>query len=230
MTSSGVTAWSRGTGLARYRALLHLGVTVFSLFPAAVLWFITGWWQASAACVVIMNVLALLRNHAAVLTAFHVLKPISAVLGDEGFAPERMVIAVDSLETLGKTRSIPPEKILILLPHCLQNHDCVHRITFDPENCRRCGACQVGELVDLAREKGVRIAVATGGTLARRHVKESRPLAVIAVACPRDLGQGMLDAWPVPVYGIENSRPCGDCVDTRVDVDAVRKAIESLTR
>jgi len=216
--------------LARYRALLHLGVTVFSLFPAAVFWFVTGWWQASAACAVIMNLLALFGNHAAVIIAYHILKPFSSILGEGGFAPERMVIALDSMETLRKTGSIPPERILILLPHCLQNHDCIHRITFDPENCRRCGGCQVGELVDLAREKGVRIAVATGGTLARRHVKESEPLAVIAVACPRDLGQGMLDAWPVPVYGIENSRPCGDCVDTRVDVEEVRKAIDSLTR
>ncbi len=216
--------------MARYRALLHLGVTVLSLFPAAVLWFVTGWWQASAACAVIMNLLALLGNHAAVIIAYHILKPFSSILGDGGFGPERMVIALDSMETLRKTGSIPPERILMLLPHCLQNHDCVHRITFDPENCRRCGVCQVGELVDLAREKGVRIAVATGGTLARRHVKESEPLAVIAVACPRDLGQGMLDAWPVPVYGIENSRPCGDCVDTRVDVEEVKKAIESFTR
>jgi hypothetical protein len=76
---------------------------------------------------------------------------------------------------------------------------------------------------------GVKLAVATGGTLARRHVQEKKPLAVVAVACPRDLGQGMLDAWPVPVYGIENQRPCGDCLDTRVDVAAIEKVIEDLT-
>jgi hypothetical protein len=81
----------------------------------------------------------------------------------------------------------------------------------------------------MAKRLGIKVAVATGGTLARRHLKEQKPLAVVAVACPRDLGQGMLDAYPVPVIGVENSRPFGDCLDTRVDTSAVEKAIARIT-
>ncbi len=209
----------------RNRLHLHLGITLFSLFPGLLIALLTDSLLYPLFFIVFMNLLCLTGAHWLLVIAYHVLKPFSRFLGGEGFIPERMVIGLSPV----KSRGIPPDRILLLLPHCLQNHNCQHRITFDPGNCRRCGGCPVGELVELAKRTGVKIAVATGGTLARRHVTAENPLAVIAVACPRDLGQGMLDAWPVPVYGIENSRPHGDCLDTQVDTEAVRKAIEDLT-
>ncbi len=209
----------------RNRLYLHLGVTLFALFPGLLIALIADSLLYPLAFIVFMNLLCLTGAHWLLVIAYHVLKPFSRISGEEAFLPERMVIGLSGV----KSRGIPPDRILLLLPHCLQNHSCEHRITFNPGNCKRCGGCPVGELVDLAEKTGIKIAVATGGTLARRHVTAERPQAVIAVACPRDLGQGMLDAWPVPVYGIENSRPHGDCLDTMVDTEAVRKAIEDLT-
>jgi len=215
--------------LARDRLLLHLGVTLLSVIPGSAAALLTGNILYALAIMILLNLLSITGHHLMVAAAYHVLKPLSGILGQDGVAAERMVIGISSPATLRKAGRIPPERILLLLPHCLQNHECIHRITFDPSNCRQCGRCPVGDLVQLAQSSGIQIAVATGGTLARRHVKGKNPLAVIAVACPRDLGQGMLDAWPVPVFGIENSRPCGDCVDTSVDVAAVKRVISDLT-
>jgi len=219
--------------LARSEALhLHLGLTVFSVFPAAVVFFLTGSWIAAAALTAFLNLLGLTGGYIPVAISFHVLKPMYSLLKRNSFTPERMVIhylSLNSLKKINGGKGIPPEKLLLLLPHCLQNHTCTYRITFDASNCRRCGKCPVGEIMALAEEKGTPVAVATGGTLARRHIKDRKPLAVVAVACPRDLGQGMLDAWPVPVIGVENTRPCGDCLDTQVDVSSLKKAIEDLT-
>ena len=215
----------------RYRSLLHyhLGLTVFSFFPGIIVLLVTHQWYWPLATVVLVNTLGLLRTNIFIALAFHVLKPIAGFLGGEGFAPEEMVISLGSEKTLRKLGgAVPAEKILLLLPHCLQWHDCQLRITFNPYNCARCGRCPVGSLLDLADRTGVKIAIATGGTLARRHIKEMRPLAVVAVACPRDLGQGMLDAHPVPVAGVENSRPAGDCLDTKVDIAVVEDTINSL--
>ncbi len=208
----------------------HLGLTVFSLFPAIIISLATRSWIWSAAAILFFNVLGLTRLNFFFSISFHVLKPLARFLGGEGFAPEEMVIELGSQKTLSKLGgSIPAEKILLLLPHCLQKHDCNRRITYNPYNCIRCGRCPVGSLLDMADRTGVKIAVATGGTLARRHIKEMRPLAVVAVACPRDLGQGMLDAHPVPVAGVENSRPLGDCLDTQVDVLVVEETIRRFT-
>lgn len=208
----------------------HLGLTVFSLFPAVIVLLITRQWYWLLATIAIVNIQGLFRTYISLAISFHVLKPMAGLFGGEGFAPEEMVITLRSEKTLRELGGlVPADRILLLLPHCLQRHDCQRRITFDPYNCVRCGECPVGSLLDLADRTGVNIAIATGGTLARRHVKELKPLAVVAVACPRDLGQGMLDAHPVPVAGVENERPLGDCFDTTVDVAAVEKRIKSLT-
>jgi uncharacterized protein len=115
--------------------------------------------------------------------------------------------------------------ILILLPHCIQASECDVRITHNIYNCRRCGKCGISGLLEIAERQNVKLFIATGGTIARRIVKESRPDAIIAVACERDLSSGIVDTFPLPVLGILNERPFGPCVDTRVDMKKVEEAI-----
>jgi hypothetical protein len=114
---------------------------------------------------------------------------------------------------------------LILLPHCLQNHECPVRITGDVENCKACGKCKIKDLVALSRRYHVPVSVATGGTLARRIVVEKRPHVIIGVACERDLTSGIQDSYPIPVFGILNHRPFGPCYDTDVDLGLVEKGM-----
>ncbi len=121
---------------------------------------------------------------------------------------------------------IPPGKMLLLLPHCLQQADCQRRITTNIANCKECGRCDIAALIELSRRYGIRIAVATGGTLARKIVREHRPGMIIAVACERDLTSGIHDTFPLPVYGILNQRPEGPCWNTRVTVAEVEKALQ----
>ncbi|AEG60557.1 DUF116 domain-containing protein [Desulforamulus ruminis] len=119
-----------------------------------------------------------------------------------------------------------PEQILLLAPHCLQETSCSHKVTHDINNCRRCGKCAISSLLELRDRYGVRVGVATGGTLARKHVKEYRPKAIVAIACERDLASGIQDCSPIPVLGVLNERPFGPCFNTRVSADGVGKAIE----
>lgn len=122
------------------------------------------------------------------------------------------------------------DKVLLLLPHCLQNSDCGLRITNNIENCRDCGRCDIGAIVAVAREWGIKTAVATGGTLARRIIIQTRPKFIIAVACPRDLVEGMKDVFPIPVYGLLNERPEGPCVNTRLAVPQLKHLLEQTVQ
>jgi len=122
------------------------------------------------------------------------------------------------------------KKILLLLPHCIQNSKCDIRLTFDVFRCRRCGNCKIAELISLAEKRGVCISIATGGTIARKVVKEVRPDAIVAVACERDLSSGIVDTYPIPVIGILNERPFGPCVDTTVNLQKVEDAIGWFTK
>jgi len=125
---------------------------------------------------------------------------------------------------------VPADKILVLLPHCLQMSDCPVKITEDVHKCQRCGKCDIMELLDLYEEKGVDMAVVTGGTLARKVLKERCPELIIAVACERDLISGICDAWPLPVLGLLNDRPQGPCFNTGVRVEAVKALLDEHIR
>ena len=85
-------------------------------------------------------------------------------------------------------------KILILLPHCIQFYDCEYKITSNINNCRACGKCVVYNFVDIRNKyQNTEVKIATGGTLARKYIKEIRPSLIIAVACKRDLISGIKD-------------------------------------
>lgn len=118
-----------------------------------------------------------------------------------------------------------PRDILILAPHCLQWSECPHKITIDVKNCKRCEKCAVDALRKMQEKYGVLLVVATGGTLARKFIKEFKPQAIIAVACERDLTSGIQDVSPLPVVGVLNDRPNGPCYNTWVNIDEVEKAI-----
>ena len=124
--------------------------------------------------------------------------------------------------------TVKPDRILILLPHCLQLLDCDIKVTGGIEKCTRCGRCDIKGLAELAHKYGLNISVATGGTLARKVIVDKNPQMVIAVACERDLTSGIKDCYPLPVIGILNDRPNGPCVDTTVDVEKIERALLSV--
>jgi len=134
----------------------------------------------------------------------------------------------DQVERLALT--VKPEELLILLPHCLQYSECDVKITHDPTNCKRCGRCVISSLLDLSESTGVPLAVVTGGTLARKVLKERGSKAVVAVACERDLSDGILDSYPLPAFGVLNDRPFGPCFNTRADLALIRKAVDRFVR
>ena len=135
-------------------------------------------------------------------------------------------VEVNNALTIAQSARIKGNRILVLLPHCLQVDVCNRKITNDLSNCLRCGKCPVGDFIDASEKHGLKIEVVNGGTLARKRVAMFRPQGVIAVACERDLTLGIQDVHPVPVYGVINDRPHGPCVNTRVDMELVDEAIE----
>lgn len=133
-------------------------------------------------------------------------------------------IVVESSNVKYKT-----EEIMLLLPHCLQNSECSLKVTGNSETCKRCGKCKIGMLLDYAKERNISMFIATGGTVARKIIKQNKPRLIVSVACERDLMSGMLDVKGIPVVGVTNLQPNGPCINTDVDVSAIVKKIEQLT-
>jgi len=158
-----------------------------------------------------------------------VLFPLMILMGRiVGISKERVrqsFVELNNHLIRSNSHRVRPDKLLILLPHCIQDFDCEIKITGNIRNCKGCGKCEIKDLIELSDQYHLKIAVATGGTLARRIVLENRPEAIVAVACELDLTTGIQDAYPIPVIGILNERPNGPCINTKADIEKVRKAI-----
>jgi hypothetical protein len=137
-------------------------------------------------------------------------------------------IAMNNSLVFSQHLRVRPDRILILLPHCLQLFDCEIKVTGSIGKCIRCGRCDIKGLAQLAEKHRIDISVATGGTLARKVIIEKRPKLVVAVACERDLTSGIQDCYPLPVIGILNDRPFGPCFNTRVEIDKIDAALCSV--
>lgn len=140
----------------------------------------------------------------------------------------RSYIKVNNQLSLSKSGIYSPDRILILLPHCVQNADCSIRLSYRIDACKRCGKCPLAGFLALRDGYGVNLAVATGGSIARRLVVDMRPALILAVACERDLASGIQDTHPIPVFGILNHRPEGPCRNTVVRLTLVEDALRQF--
>jgi len=150
------------------------------------------------------------------------------LLGIQGEAVDDRFIERNNQLIRRLHKKYKPDDVLLLLPHCLQDWECPHRINADIHNCHACGKCKIPELIAIGDAYGVAMRVVGGGSAARRAIMDSRPSFVLAVACERDLISGIKDSLPLPVMGILNERPNGPCKNTTVDVGLVKETLELL--
>lgn len=120
------------------------------------------------------------------------------------------------------------EKILVLLPRCLQYFKCEHNIISSIENCKLCGRCKIKDIVNLKEKYNLDIKVAPGGNLAKYFVEEVRPDYVIAVACELELILGIKEVFPYKVLAVPNIIVEKPCINTDVEVENIEKFIKLL--
>lgn len=143
-------------------------------------------------------------------------------------ALEAVVIWMNRLRGRVTRRRYPPENVLLLLPHCLQYQKCDAAVKEDIRHCRRCGKCRMKELCELAERLGVQVHVASGGREALTRTQRPDVHAILAVACTKELAEGIRATFPKRVVGVLNSWPHGACKDTDVNVAAVEQALTEL--
>jgi hypothetical protein len=135
--------------------------------------------------------------------------------------------------------SVPFSQRVLLLPHCLRpSQDCPGKMTKQGLDCTGCSLtdCAIYKLRAAAAEVGYGgVCVAPGGRLAVRFLAEHQPAGVIAIACDKELEEG-LEA--IAQMEWEDGRPIvvtfplsrDGCVDTEVDVETAREIVLSNGR
>lgn len=136
----------------------------------------------------------------------------------------------------GSVAGVPFERRVLLLPHCLRpSQDCPGKMTKKGLDCTGCTRvdCAIYQLRAIAAEAGYSgVCVAPGGRLAVRFLSEHQPSGVVAVACDKELEEG-LEAIAEMEWA--NGEPAvatvplsqDGCVDTEVDIAVARGVIIS---
>ncbi|HOO73308.1 MAG TPA: DUF116 domain-containing protein [Spirochaetota bacterium] len=125
---------------------------------------------------------------------------------------------------------VPRSETILLLPHCLRvSATCKAAADDDGLVCRECNSeCQINILRKAAIMQGFKgVCIAPGGSLALKYVKKTRPRAIIAVACEKELSEGIenvkelfcSDAVHAPEVTIIPLVKDG-CIDTKVDIES----------
>lgn len=144
---------------------------------------------------------------------------------------DRLIITLNNrLVGWRRIRGLHPSEILLLLPHCLHRQSCPRNVVHSLDECRRCGDCSVGALAGIRDDFKVVACVVGGGREALVQVRNPAIKAVVAVACDKELVQGIRAAFPKPVLAVPNQTPEGPCKNTLADPAEVVKAIGLLTR
>lgn len=146
---------------------------------------------------------------------------------------EKWTVITDDLEKAFST--VPASERILLLPQCPRpSKTCPGKFDREglrcPEDCTE--DCAIRRLTAEASRLGYKgVCVAAGGAMAVRFVTKHNPKAIVAVACYRELEQG-LEAVS-GIGGEMNEMPLGivvplttdGCVDTQVDEAEVVRAI-----
>ncbi len=117
----------------------------------------------------------------------------------------------NALIRAGRPKSFESDRVLVLLPRCLTR-----------DFMRQARA--------ISKEFGCKAMVADGGTVARKHIIENKPSAIVALACERDLVAGLqFTGLKYETLALSNKRPSGPCKNTEFDVDKFREMLAFFT-
>jgi hypothetical protein len=115
---------------------------------------------------------------------------------------------------------------ILLLPHCLRRSEtCQGKYTRWGLECCQCNPdCPVNRLSQAAVKLGYKgVCIAPGGRLAVNYVKETKPKAIVAVACQKELEEGIHEVrelagnnYSIPPIAVIPLSKDG-CIDTEVD-------------
>ncbi|MHA1839336.1 MAG: DUF116 domain-containing protein [Candidatus Ranarchaeia archaeon] len=126
------------------------------------------------------------------------------------------------------------EERIILLPQCLRDSSkCTAKLSKLGFICNKCSAkCTVYRITQEAKALGYKgVYVSPGGSMAMNIVLMTRPKAVIAVACARELEEAISIARErgldqvIPSQVVPLSKE--GCIDTIVDEDKLLKIMRS---
>jgi hypothetical protein len=155
----------------------------------------------------------------AVKSALQGIKADTALVDD-------VYISVKNKLNLKAYAKVPRNERALFLPQCLRNSmKCIAELTDTGYVCKRCGACNIPKILDVADELGYTTYIVPGGSMVINIVKEKRPGAVAGVGCYQEVEEAIAKTslLNIPSQGVPLTKD--GCKDTEVDLESVFKVL-----
>jgi len=119
---------------------------------------------------------------------------------------------------------------VIFLPHCMRNLEkCKAKYNEDGLQCLNCGACKLGELTRMGKEKGYKaVIICPGGSMVKKKIEQLKPKAILGIAC-FDEAQMAFDALKGTDIGVQAVLLSkAGCINTDVDLEEFREKLDLI--
>ena len=122
--------------------------------------------------------------------------------------------------------AVPPERRLLLLPHCLKHAEgCPADYDQFGLDCKTCGACSIADFRTQAEELGYKVLVAEGSPIVMKIIISGYVDAIVGVACLNVLEKAIDKVLLAGVPCMAVPLLSNDCRNTSVDEDWVQELI-----
>ena len=127
--------------------------------------------------------------------------------------------------------AIPFNRRLMLLPHCLKNAEgCPADYDEFGLDCKKCGACHVGDFRTKAEELGYKVLVSEGTPIVLKIIVSGHVDAIVGVACLNVLEKAFDKVLLAGIPCIATPLLSSNCKSTSVDNDWVFESIDLHTQ
>lgn len=145
----------------------------------------------------------------------------------EGYVGWTMVV-LSSEFWRDQVAAVPPERRLLLLPHCLKHAEgCPADYDEFGLDCRQCGACSIADFRTAAEDMGYKVLVAEGSPIVMKIIVSGYIDAIVGVACLNVLEKAidkiLLAGIPCMAVPLLSS----DCRNTSVDESWVSEMVNA---
>ena len=122
-------------------------------------------------------------------------------------------------------RRVPLNERFLFLPHCLRNSkECKADYTAEGLQCKRCGKCQITELIAMAEDVGFnKVFICPGGSMVKKIVMKYKPMAVLGVSCFDEANLAFDSMQGTPISPQATLLLCDGCKDTKANLTEVRE-------
>lgn len=159
--------------------------------------------------------------------AIHKLEQIASKVGVEEKELFELYVEAKNRSQIDSFAATPYNQRVVVLPQCLRAKDCPAQIGKYGYECQQCGRCSIAKIMQQAKELGYKgIFILPGGSLAQKILLELKPKASLGIACAKELVLGSYLCEKVGVIGQGVELLKDGCINTVVDMKAIKDAMQ----